>query len=72
MTAGEFKKVLNQWPDDTEVFVNLANAINDPAGEYEWHDFTMFEPSVDEIRHFIIDDESTHVCIEVLPDIIGC
>ena len=71
MTVGEIKKVLNQWPDNTVIFANLADAIKEPAGDYEWHNFTIDEPSQSELDHFEIGD-FTYVCIDVLPEIVGC
>lgn len=72
MTVNDLKKVLNQWPDGTVIYINLANAIDDPAGEYEWHDFTICKPSESEIKHFTMVNESSYVCIDVLPEILGC
>jgi len=73
MTVGDLKEILNWWSDDTVIFANLAEAVRDePAGEYEWHDFTIEKPSCSEQENYFLTGESTYICINVLPEVVGC
>ena len=35
---------LSEWPEDTEVVVDVANVVEHPQGEYQWHELKVDPP----------------------------
>ena len=49
MTVGELRKRLADWPDETEVMIDVAQVSHLVATDYQWHDFEAVGPSEGEL-----------------------
>lgn len=74
MTTGEMIQQLLKWPLNTSLVVDVSNVVENPAGEYQWHNCRVVAPSQAEIDNQLELKycESTYTTIKLDPEIQGC
>ena len=71
-TVGKLIDILSTWPRGTRVFADISPAINNPAGDYEWHDVHAWTPSESELAAFNRNpDETSFMTLHIDPEIQG-
>lgn len=73
-TTGQLVDILKQWPRDTNLVINIAPALDDPAGDYQWHGFIATTPTRAERKMMskFKPGDATYTTLKVTPQIVGC